>query len=92
MSDGRLVFVGSGSGKPLTLRASDSASVTFSSHLDIYTTDLPDYTGPYVIVPSATDQTLPTDEHAMRDDVTVTAVPYFQASNEAGGLTVSILS
>lgn len=53
---------------------------------------LPWYEGPYQVTPDVEEQTLETADMAMRDDVTVHEIPYAVASNEAGGLTVSIAS
>lgn len=66
--------------------------LAFGEHLSVLTSELPDYDGAYIIIPAAVDQVMPTNMHSMRDDVTVTAVPYYETSNEAGGMTVSILS
>lgn len=64
----------------------------FSEYLDVHGQMLPDYDGAYVVIPSVIDQTLPTNGKSMRDDMTVTAVPYYETSNDAGGITVSIMS
>lgn len=49
------------------------------------------YTGDYRVTPKAFDaQTLPTAHKLLRDDVTVTPVPYFETSNTSGGVTVYI--
>jgi len=49
------------------------------------------YTGAYEVTPKVEEQTLPTKERYMNDDVTVYGVPYFQTSNEYGD-TVYIAS
>ena len=48
------------------------------------------YEGEYTVVPKTTDQILETEGKTMEDDVTVTAIPYYQTSNPQGGYTVII--
>lgn len=48
------------------------------------------YDGPYIVIPKVEGQTLETDGKTMQDDVTVTAIPYYQTSNPQGGYTVII--
>ena len=51
------------------------------------------YEGEYEVTPLAfTDQTLPTNGKTLRADVFVHDVPYYETSNESGGVTVSIAS
>lgn len=53
----------------------------------------PTYDGSYSITPMAfIDQTLTTSGKILKDDVVVFEVPYIEASNDAGGITVSIAS
>lgn len=54
-------------------------------------TDYPEYEGPYEVVPTVEAQTLETAYTLLTDDVTVTAVPYYQVSNVSGD-TVYIAS
>ena len=49
------------------------------------------YGGSYIVTPKVEEQTLPTKERYMNNDVTVYGVPYFQTSNEYGD-TVYIAS
>lgn len=49
------------------------------------------YDGSYAVTPKVAEQTLPTKERYMNDDVTVYGVPYYQTSNEYGD-TVYIAS
>lgn len=60
--------------------------------LDIVSSsDIPPYTGDYVVTPKANDvQTLETRGKLMGDDVTVLQVPIYETTNEAGGTTVYI--
>lgn len=45
----------------------------------------PFYQGPYLVIPKAYDeQILETRGKAMRDDVTVTKVPFYETHNESG--------
>lgn len=48
------------------------------------------FDGPYEVVPSPNEQTLPTARRRMTDDVTVNAIPYLSVSNPAGGRTITI--
>lgn len=48
------------------------------------------YTGVYTIIPQSYDQELDTDKKVMKEDVTVTEIPFTMVSNPAGGLTINI--
>ena len=49
------------------------------------------YDGSYEVTPKAwTEQTLPTKNKIMADDVTVFRIPYYETSNVHDGLTVFI--
>lgn len=48
------------------------------------------YEGEYEVTPKVEEQTLETKEKFMTDDVTVHAIPVFEVTNAAGGLTVYI--
>lgn len=48
------------------------------------------YEGEYTIVPKVSEQTMPTKEKVMIDDVLVKAIPFFNVSNTSGGSTVYI--
>lgn len=48
------------------------------------------YEGDYSVIPRATEQTLPTKEKLMLDDVSVKAIPTFEVSNATGGTTFYI--
>ena len=51
------------------------------------------YDGEYVVIPQASDAvTLSTKDKLLLDDVTVTKVPYWETSNQSGGLTAYIAS
>ena len=52
---------------------------------------LPTYDGDYIVVPSVwQEQSIPTKNKKLIDNVTVTKVPYAEVSNEAGGKTITI--
>ena len=53
-------------------------------------TDYPEYTGAYEIVPKVTEQTFDTAYKVMTADLTVTAIPYYETTNESGGYTAII--
>lgn len=69
-------------------------SVTWGSDEYIRMRSVPvaEYDGSYDVIPTDKAQTLPTSNRYLTRDVTVHEVPYFEASNDSGGLTVSILS
>lgn len=47
--------------------------------------DIPVYTGEYVVIPKAFNETiLPTNGKMMNSDVTVRKVPYYETSNTSG--------
>lgn len=48
------------------------------------------YDGEYIVTPTDFIQMLETEEKAMRDDVTVLAVPYTEVDNPYGGITCII--
>ena len=52
--------------------------------------DVAPYEGEYIVKPKVDDQQLLTNHKYMTDDVTVLAIPYFETSNIANGLTVYI--
>lgn len=57
---------------------------------DIVIGDLPYYTGEYTVTPSLDAQILDTQGKAMRDDVVVLEIPYYETSNPQGGYTAII--
>lgn len=48
------------------------------------------YEGSYELIPSENDQTLNVKNKTMMKDFTVKAIPYEEADNEFGGITVMI--
>ena len=76
------------------LRIDPEAGVDFAAteYIPYYATELPDWEGPYEVIPRVDAQVFGTNEHAMRADLTVTGVPYAEVTNESGGLTASIAS
>lgn len=58
-------------------------------YVTMYETDLPTYSGAVDIMPSKTEQVIPTQYTALADDITVQAVPYAEIPN-AYGTTVQI--
>lgn len=51
---------------------------------------LPYYEGEYEVTPKWEDIVLETKQKSMRDDVTVTEIPYLEVENPQGGVTVVI--
>lgn len=70
-------------GSSLSFSLSDDDGITFDllTPADISTEV---YQGDYEVVPKTYGQTLETANKKMTDDVTVTAIPYFETSNEDG--------
>lgn len=52
--------------------------------------DAPVYDGEYSVIPKTEMQTLNTIAKVMEHDVTIFAIPYFEATNTSGGETVYI--
>ena len=48
------------------------------------------YEGDYAVTPKVEEQTLPTKEKVMAEDLTIKAIPIFRTSNTSGGTTVYI--
>lgn len=48
------------------------------------------YDGDYEVIPKTYSQTLDTANKKMAEDLTITAIPYFETSNESDGKTVYI--
>ena len=72
----------------ITFEELDIFNIDFGELTEITITDY--YDGEYVITPKDFDQILETEEKAMRDDVTVLAVPYTEVDNPYGGVTCII--
>lgn len=64
-------------GAATDLEVSDGAGVEFGTdeHLRVAYTELPDYDGPYEVVPAGDAITLPTSARALWRDVTIAPVP-----------------
>ena len=52
--------------------------------------DVEFYTGDYEVTPKVDEQTMPTKDKYLVDDVTIKAIPYFNVGNNSGGSTVYI--
>ena len=50
----------------------------------------PEYKGSYTVTPAAEEQTLPTEDTLMKQDLVIEAIPYAEVTNNANGLTASI--
>jgi hypothetical protein len=50
-----------------------------------------EYAGPYTVIPTPRDQHFETEHKVMKEDLTVTAVPFWETSNDYGN-TVYIAS
>lgn len=74
-------------------KASDDGVIGYSEVIvDVPTEVLthPSYEGPTRVKPKTEEQTLPTKNRAMTDDVKVLAIPYYETSNTQNGTTVII--
>ena len=62
-----------------------------SFKLDISTDgEYPVYNGNYRVTPKVTQQSLPTKNKVLVDDVTVNEIPFYNVENTSGGRTVFI--
>lgn len=52
--------------------------------------EFPTYEGEYEVTPKVSEQTLPTAQKLMSDDVTIKSIPFFNVGNTSGGSTVYI--
>jgi hypothetical protein len=72
----------------LEWRLNMAAELKQSSDDDNNNTDVETYTGSYNITPQAfNSQTLDTSGKIMSDDLHISEVPFYQTSNQAGGVT-----
>ena len=80
-------------GAATDLEVTDGAGVEFGTdeHLRVAYTELPDYDGPYEVVPASDAITLPTSARALWRDVTIAPIPsnYGLITYSGGVLTVS---
>lgn len=90
MSDEVIRFGGDPS-IPLRLDPDGGAVLRFGEHLDIQTSDLPDYEGPTVVVPSDSAQTLSTEGTTLMSDIVVQPIPsnWGRISYDGSTITVS---
>lgn len=73
---------------PITWAAQDaSLTANFGAVHEIHTGDV--YDGDYLVIPKTSPQLLETKDKMMLDDVTVTAIPYWETHNP-DGMTVYI--
>ena len=48
------------------------------------------YDGDYIVTPKVTEQTLPTKDKILLDNVFIKSVPFYDVANSSGGSTVYI--
>lgn len=48
------------------------------------------YEGEYIVTPKVQQQTMPTKDKTLKDDILVKEIPFFNVSNTSGGDTVYI--
>lgn len=77
---------------PVHFKMTDGGVVLFTSseYSRMVTTDLPEFEGPYGIIPTRAAQAIPTAAHSMRRDVEIGGIPYAAVSNPSGGMTATI--
>ena len=76
---------------PVAVQVGESALAPVSVELAGGGAMAPAYPGPYQVTPEAYfAQTLETEGKRMRHDVEVEAIPYYLATNPAGGYTATI--
>lgn len=46
--------------------------------------ELPDYDGPYTVIPESIKQVLDTTNKSLRDDISINPIPYYDVSNQYG--------
>lgn len=64
--------------------------VKFGQITKVTESDLPAYTGDYTVTPKTTEQTLETAGKRMTDNIHVQSIPFYEVSNEQGGVSVYI--
>jgi len=75
----------------MELSTDNSVRIDFDVGVEMGTSGrLPDYTGDYEVIPKLVDQTLPTKDKSMTDDVVIREVPVARVSNPSGGKTCTI--
>lgn len=60
------------------------------TNIKIQSSDLPSYTGDYIVTPTFEEQTLETNNKKMNDNITVNKIPVKEESNLSGGITLTI--
>lgn len=73
---------------PIFTTNEESFRCEFGEFLVIHTAEW--YEGSYEVTPRTGEQTLPTKEKTMRDDLTIKSIPFAEVSNPQGGYTVNI--
>lgn len=74
-----------------TLSGELALSGQLSGKLDPGGGSIPPYEGDYEVTPKVNeDQTLPTKNHRMKEDLTVTKIPVYEVSGPTGGTTIII--
>lgn len=58
--------------------------------ITINVNEAPDYEGEYKVTPKVAEQILSTARKILNEDVVVEKIPYFEVSNNSGGITASI--
>ncbi len=79
-------------GQQIILRPRDNVQVSFGldSYIPMRPIDIEEYEGEYIVIPSTTEQTLPTEDKFLTQNVVVEEIPTYQTTNPAGGITYII--
>lgn len=75
---------------PTIFEESDTTFDAFFGEVIKVYDDVPQYEGAYEVTPKVTEQSLPTAQKFLARDVTIEKIPYFEVSNNSGGMTASI--
>lgn len=73
----------------VTNRKSISGKVYVAEKVPVHD-KYPEYEGSYSVAPRVVEQTLPTKQKSMEEDMTVEAINYLEVTNPEGGKTVTI--
>ena len=74
----------------IDITVSPSQEIEVKQDVTINVVEAPPYEGEYEVTPKVAEQTLPTAQKLLEEDVHIKKIPYFEVSNTSGGNTVYI--
>ena len=74
----------------IDIDVSPSQEIEVEQDVAIIVNPAPLYEGEYEVTPKVAEQTLPTAQKLLEEDVHIKEIPYFEVSNNSGGNTVYI--